>query len=236
MQRGTDVTVGVLGGMGPEATLAFFEKVLEKTHAKDDQDHLHLIIDNNPKVPNRNLAIAGSGPSPAQDLAAMAGRLERAGADFLVMPCNAAHAFKDAIEDAVSIPLVDIVDETRDEVMLRFPEAKCVGVLASTGCTDAGLYQRAFGRHAIDVIVPRDASRRSFMQLVYTIKAGDKSPGVKLAMLDVAMSLIEAGAELIVAGCTEVPLVLSSGDLPCPLIDSLDVLAARTVERALTSF
>ncbi len=235
MCRKERLTVGVIGGMGPEATLAFFGKVLQRTRAAGDDDHLHLIIDNDPHVPNRNLAVAGLGPSPANELSTMARRLEQAGADFLVMPCNAAHAFKDAIEEAVSIPLIDIIELTRDELLRCYPGARRVGVLASSGCVDAGLYQSAFAGRGVEVLVPRGLDRDRFMSLLYSIKSGNKSAEVKHAMRCVARGLVGEGAEVIVAGCTEVPLVLDDSDLPCPLIDSLEVLAASTVRRALTS-
>jgi aspartate racemase len=109
MTKITMKCVGVLGGLGPAATADFFSKVVMATPAAADQDHLHVIIDNNPKVPNRNEAVAGTGVSPAPVLAEMASRLETAGADFLVMVCNAAHAFQDAITDAVRVPFVSII-------------------------------------------------------------------------------------------------------------------------------
>jgi len=225
-------TVGVIGGLGPEATLDFFAKILASTPAAIDQDHIHLIIDNNPKVPDRNKAVAGAGPSPAAALAAMARRLEGAGADFLVMPCNAAHAFQGAIEAAVSIPFVSIIEETCSAVVLRFPPVKCVGVLASTGCIDAELYQTAFARRGIDVVVPVAAERDAFMQLVYRIKSGEKAHLFTAAMRDIAAALVDRGAEVLAAGCTEVPLVLGERDVPRPLVDSTDVLVRATIQRA----
>ena len=224
--------VGVLGGLGPEATLHFFARVLECTPASRDQEHLHLLIDNNPQVPDRNAAVAGTGPSPAPALAEMAKRLEAAGADFLVMPCNAAHAFAQVIRESVSIPFVSIIEETRDEVMRRVPGVCTVGVLASSGCIDAGLYQEAFGEHRIEVLAPDGSDGEAFMQLLYLIKSGDRSEAVAGGMRAIAARLVARGAEVVVAGCTEVPLVLRAADVSCPVVDSTDVLVACTIARA----
>ncbi len=225
-------TVGVLGGMGPAATLDFFAKILKGTAATCDQEHLHLIIDNNPHVPNRNEWVAGMGPSPGPALVEMARRLEQAGADFLVLPCNAAHVFQDRIRQSVSIPLLSIIDETRDALLRRFPGTACVGVLASTGCIDAQLYQRAFGEAGVEVVVPIGGDRDTFMDLLCRIKAGDLSSDTSRAMRVLAAHLIARGADVLVAGCTEVPLVLDGSDLPRPLVDSTAVLVERTISFA----
>lgn len=222
-------TVGVLGGLGPEATLEFYARVLELTPATQDQDHLRLIIDSNPKVPNRNEAVAGTGPSPGPMLARMAAGLEHAGADFLVMACNAAHAFQPHIEEAISVPFVSIIEETVRATLERTPKVTRVGVLASSGCLDARLYHDAFAEHGVGVVVPEGAGRETFMRLLYRIKAGDKGAEVREAMRALALALVAQGAEAIVAGCTEVPLVLTPDALPCPLLDSSAVLAERTV-------
>jgi aspartate racemase len=222
----------VIGGLGPQATLDFFAKVLANTPATDDQDHLHLLIDSNPQVPDRNAAVAGTGPSPAATLVAMAKRLERSGADFLVMPCNAAHAFAESIREAVAIPFVSIIEETRDEVVQRFPDARHVGVLASSGCVDAGLYQEAFAEHGIDVVAPADDDMKEFMQLIYRIKTGDRTDAVREAMRGVAEGLVQRGAQVIVGGCTEVPLVLGERDAPWPLVNSTDILVAKAIQYA----
>ena len=230
------LTVGVLGGLGPEATLDFYAKVIALTPATRDQEHLHLIIDSCPGVPNRNEAVAGTGPSPGPALAAMAKRLENAGADFLVMACNAAHAFQADIEAAVSVPFVSIIEETVRATMKRYPEVRKVGVLGSSGCLDSRLYQRAFARYGLEVVVPKGTERESFMKLLYRIKAGDKGAAVQAAMQNLAESLVAGGAEAVVAGCTEVPLVLGQDALGVPLVDSSAVLAERTVDYALHGF
>jgi aspartate racemase len=228
----TAPTVGIIGGLGPEATLDFFRRVLEHTPAERDQDHLHLLIDNDPRVPDRNAAVAGTGPSPGPTLAEMARRLEAAGADFLVMPCNAAHAFADAITEAVSVPFLSIIEATADAVRARFPDARSVGVLASTGAIDAGLYQEALGARAVQVFVPEGDDRDAFMDVLYRVKTGDTSPAVRDAMREVARSLAKRGAEVLVAGCTEVPLVLDETDVDMPLVNSTDELVAATITRA----
>ncbi len=228
-KTGSPLTVGVLGGLGPVATLDFYAKVIALTPAARDQEHLHLIIDSNPRVPNRNEAVAGTGPSPGPALAAMAKRLESAGADFLVMACNAAHAFQSELEAAVSVPFVSIIDETVRATVERCPGVQKVGVLGSSGCLDARLYQNAFARHGVEVIVPESTERETFMTLLYRVKAGDKGDEVCAATRTLAESLVAGGAQAVVAGCTEVPLVLAQDALPVPLVDSSAVLAERTV-------
>lgn len=233
---GTDparpLAVGVLGGLGPEATLDFFAKVLARTRAATDQQHLRLIIDNNPAVPNRNDAVAGVGPSPGPALAEMARGLERAGAEFLVMVCNAAHAFQPEITSATSLPFVSIIDETVRATLRALPGATAVGVLASSGCLDAGLYQRAFAPHGVRVLIPTGAARERFMELLYRIKAGDKGAEVRAAMRELARELEGAGAQAVIAGCTEVPLVLPGADLDVPLVNSTDALVDATIAYA----
>lgn len=236
MSLKTPLTVGVLGGLGPEATLEFYAKVVALTPAGRDQDHLHVIIDSNPGVPNRNEAVAGTGPSPGPALAAMARRLEGAGADFLVMACNAAHAFQGDIEAAASVPFVSIVEETVRETLKRLPGVQKVGVLGSSGCLDSRLYQDAFARVGVEVIVPEGAEREALMRLLYRIKAGDKGGEVRSAMRALSGSLVFREAEAVVAGCTEVPLVLFDGDVGVPLVDSSAVLAERTVYYAAHGF
>ncbi len=232
------LTVGVLGGLGPEATVDFFAKVLRSTPARTDQEHLHLLIDNDPSVPDRNDAVAGRGPSPGPHLARMARGLEQAGADFLVMVCNAAHAFQDAIEDAVSVPFVSIVEETAAATVALRPQARRVGVLAAEGALDAGLYRHAFASLGVEAVEPTGADRERFMELMYAVKAGDKGAAVQRGMLGLAGALARSGAGALVAGCTEVPLVLTQqalagAGLTLPLVNSTDVLVRSTVDLAL---
>ena len=141
MKNDSSLLVGVLGGMGPEATVDFMSKVISLTPGEDDQDHVRLLVDQNPHVPNRQEALLRGGESPGPVLADMARRLEAGGCDFLVMPCNTAHAFQEDIRSAVNIPFVSIVDATLDAVR----DANCVGIMATTACVQANVYQPRAG-------------------------------------------------------------------------------------------
>ena len=220
-------TIGVIGGMGPAATVDFFAKLLEATPAERDQDHLRVLIDSNPRVPDRNAAIAGRGPSPAPKLAEAARGLERAGADVLVIACNTAHAFADEIQAATTIPLLSMIDATADAAMENKPWR--VGVLAADGCRRAGLYQRAFEARNVEALFLNDEGQQEFMQLLYRIKAGDVGDATQRAMERLAISLNARGAQAVIAACTEVPLVLNADALATPVISSTDALVARVV-------
>jgi aspartate racemase len=224
-----ELVVGVIGGLGPEATLDFYAKVLKNSRAAKDQDHLHVIIESNPKTPNRNDALAGHGPSPAPALQDMARALERAGADFVVMACNTAHAFEPDIRSALNVPFVSLISELVEEVKRVMPHVKKVGILATQGSRDANIFAPAFAKQGIDVIQLNEVSQRRFMQALYEIKSGDRSEKIRQDMLRFGDELIEDGADILIAGCTEVPLVLSDGDNSKTLIDSTDVLARRCI-------
>lgn len=220
-------TVGVIGGLGPLATLDFFERVLRRTRAVREQDHLRLIIDNNTKIPDRNAHMHGEGPSPGPALAACAKGLEIAGADFIVMACNTAHAWEADIQAAISIPFLSIIRETVDVVAELRPEA--VGVLAVDACLSAGLYQDALKAAGLRTIVLSTDSQKTFMELIYRIKSGDDGETVKRAMTTLARKLEAQGAEVIIAGCTEIPIVLTADDIEGELVSSTDILVERTI-------
>ena len=225
-------TVGVLGGMGPEATVDFMAKVIALTPAGKDQDHIHMLVDHNPLVPNRQEHIVGAGEDPGPALAAMARRLQQAGAEFLVIPCNTAQAYEQNILDAVSIPLISIIEETITAIGEAAPEAKAVGVLATVGCLQAEMYQQALSAKDLLPVLPSNEELKQLMSLVNGVKAGVNDDGVKQAMSGLADALVARGAEAIIAGCTEIPLVLDESMLDVPLISSTDVLAQRTVQLA----
>lgn len=221
-------TVGVLGGMGPIATHDFFGKVLVASKARTDDDHIRMIIDNNPFVPDRNAA-ANGGPSPGPVLAAMARGLEAAGAELLAMPCNAAHAYADAIRAAVRIPFIHMIEETAVEVRSAVTMARQVGLLAADGALKAQLYQDALKTAGYQTLTLSEADQRAFMELIYRVKGGDVTAAMRAEMRSYATRLMDAGAEAIVAGCTEIPLALTQDDIPAAFVESTAVLAQRVV-------
>ncbi len=221
----TGKCVGVLGGMGPDATVDFMAKVIALTPAEKDQDHIHMIVDQNPKVPNRQDAILADGEDPGPVMAEMAKRLETAGADFLVVPCNSAFGFAGAVAGAVSIPLVSIVEVTV-EACKGF---STVGLMATDGCLQSHVYQDALSAAGIAVELPDEDELADLMALLNGIKAGYQGESIARDMGTLAAALVARGAEAIIAGCTEIPLVLDENALDVPLVSSTDVLAARTV-------
>lgn len=221
-------TVGVMGGMGPDATADFMSRVIRATPAVKDQDHLRMLIDNNPHVPNRQEALLRGGADPGPALASMARGLEAAGADFLVMPCNTAHAFAEAITAAVDIPLVSIIDVTVEAC----GDAAAIGVLATDGCIRAGVFQAALADRGARAVLPDDDETEALMRLITRIKAGDTDPGIADGMRALATALVARGAEVIIAGCTEIPLVLDADMVEVPLVSSTDALARATVAMA----
>lgn len=227
--------IGVLGGLGPWATLDLFEKILTLTPAAKDQDHLRLIIDNNPKIPDRSPAILGTGEDPTPALVETARNLERAGADFIVIPCNTAHFFYDAVRRAVSIPVLHIMDEVAASAGDAVPGLRQVGVLATAATVQSRLYHDAFERVGVAVVGPDERGQDVVNRAIYGVKAGRMGPEVTRELAAVATALISSGAQAIVLGCTELPFVLREQDVRVPLLDSNLILASAAVRAATTA-
>ena len=223
---------GVLGGMGPDATVDFMAKVIAMTDASRDQDHVRMLVDHNPQVPNRQEAILAGGEDPGPALAAMAAGLEARGADFLVIPCNTAYVFEEAILAATSIPLISIITESVEAVRASAPEATSVGLLATDGCLQAGIYQAGIEFAGMTVVLPTAAEVEEIMALINAVKAGGLDERTAAAMSGLAAALVARGVDAIIAGCTEIPLVLDDGAVSVPLISSTDALALKTVKLA----
>ncbi len=230
-----DKLVGVIGGMGPDATVDFMSRVLAATPASKDQDHVRMVIEHNPRIPSRQMAMRGAGENPGPVIAAMAARLESAGADFLVMPCNLAHAWQGDILAATTIPFVSIIDESVKSALCRSGEQSAVGLMTTPGCFTAGLYQQALADADRAVIAQTPDELAETMRLVEKIKAGDRSQDVAKGLRDLADRLIGRGAKILIAACTEFPLVLNESMFDVTLVSSTDVLAKKTVALALGS-
>jgi aspartate racemase len=220
-QEGSSLTLGVLGGMGPAATLDLLAKIQAYTAAETDQDHIRVLVDINPKVPDRN----GSGGAAGPVLAEMAGALAGAGADVLAIACNTAHAYGDLIQRACGLPLIDMIQT--GACAARETGAARVGVLGTRGAIK--LYREYLAAQGLGMVTLDSADQAAFMELIYQIKAGARGPEVRAQMVGLAGRLAAAGAEVVLAGCTEAPLVMGAEDLKTPWIDPGDLLARRCV-------
>ncbi|MGI6357602.1 MAG: aspartate/glutamate racemase family protein [Bacillota bacterium] len=232
------LTIGVLGGMGPQATCDLFQKIIDATPAKRDQDHVHVIIDNNPQVPDRTSFFLGKGVDPTDELIAMAKRLEAAGCDFLIIPCNTAHFFAKAVEAAVGIPFLSMIDNVAEVAAKLVPPGSAVGIMATDGTLQNRLYHDALEKVGLVPMVPDAEAQAQVMEIIYGpegVKAGVLDQKLRLSAQQVANGLIARGAAAIIAGCTEIPLVLADGDVSVPVLDSTGLLAKAAVERALAS-
>jgi len=224
--------IGILGGLGPEATVDLFYKIVKLTPVEKDQDHFRIIIDNNPKIPDRTAAIFGKGENPLPALQETAKNLEKAGADFIIMPCNTAHYFISEIQQSIKIPILNMIKETAYHVKNIFPSIKNVGLLATKGAYKTELYNSFFKEKNIEILIPTPPEQDKIIDLIYMVKSGILSKEMKSQMIAISEELIKKGAETIIAGCTEIPLILKNEDLKVPVIDPTNILAKKAIEVA----
>jgi len=225
------LTIGVLGGMGPDATVECYKSIIEQTPAKKDQDHLPLLIYNNPQIPDRTESILHNGISPVPQLQDSAHRLEEAGADLIIMPCNTAHYFIEKIREVIEIPVLNMVKATVD----KLPPGSVAGLLATTGTIKTGIYEK-YAADRLKIITPSDENQKTVMDAIYGkrgIKAGFKDDRLTNKLIQVVDHLKEKGADSIIAGCTEIRLVLNDSNLvELDLLTPIDVIAREAVQRA----
>ncbi len=220
-------TIGVIGGMGPAATADFLARLVVAAGAARDSDHPRVLVDSNPQVPDRNAARAGTGPSPGPALAAMARGLVTQGASVLAMPCNAAHGWAGAIEAEVAgeAQFVGIIEAAATALA----GARTVGIMAVGATLDARLYQDRLAAAGVATI---DCDRMVVQPLVNAIKAGDVGSEVREGLAREAARLAAAGADAVLAACTEIPLVLRAADVPVRFVDATAALVAATLAAA----
>lgn len=221
--------------MGPEATNQLCALITAHTAVGKDQDHIPVITYNNSLIPDRVRAAYGGGESPVPEMVRTARVLEQAGADFLLMPCNLAHLFWADVQSAICIPLLHMIEETVAHIAEHYPQCRQAGILASTPTLQSGLYRQSFQKHGWR-LVESDAAEQAekVMKAIYGgegIKCGYKDEPRAL-LTAAAERLVAAGAEMIIAGCTEVSLVLTSANSPFNVIDPLEIIARVAVRRA----
>ena len=224
--------VGVIGGMGPQATVDFMRRLVEAVPAVEDSDHLHVIADNNAKVPSRIRALVeGGGEDPAPVLIEMARKLERAGAQLLVIPCNTAHYYVPAITSAVTVPVLDMITASIERLNLMSPRPRKIGILASKAVRLVGFLERRLQSAGFESIFPAVDDEGELMEAIRSVKSGSIGPAEAEILGAVANRLEESGAEALLVACTELSL-LPAPRTSLPLLDTLDVLVEATVRVA----
>ena len=228
MKQTREKIVGIIGGMGPEATVDLMQRIIRLTPATDDKDHIRCIVDNNPKVPSRIKAIIeGDGEDPGPVMADMGRRLETWGADFLVIPCNTAHHYYDAVQQAVDIPVVNMIDRVVEQVKTRFGKEKKIGMLASPAVAITRLYTRRFVALGMADIWPDTEHQALLFRIIRQVKTGRISPDLLGQYARVCDHLKEQAVRVAIVACTELSAL--GGDLPLATIDASQVLAEEIV-------
>lgn len=222
-------TVGIIGGMGPEATVLLMQKLLAAVPARDDADHIPLIVHQNPAVPSRIARlIDGTGNDPAPVLVQMAKQLALAGAQALAMPCNTAHAYAPQIIAATDLPFLDMRAATFLQLRSTYHPGARIGVLASPAVRIAGVYDQLFKDSGLIPVFLADDAR--LLALIRLVKSGDTGPVALAEMAQIAKSLA-LQCECLLIACTELSL-LTSALTDMPWVDSLDCLTSRIIAYA----
>lgn len=226
--------IGILGGMGPEATARLFSLTIEYTQAGNDADHIPVFINNDTQIPDRTEAILGRGPSPLPALIEAASKLQNAGADLILMPCHTAHHYHSEIVSHLRIPFLNMIEEVAAEIHGFTPAIKNIGLLATTGTVRTGLFQNALSAHGLVAVIPAQPLQTMVMEAIYGpegLKAGYKTQPKEI-LSKVADQLISENIHAMVTGCTEISLVLDQGDLSVPVFNSLGILARAGIRAA----
>ena len=198
--------LGIIGGMGPMATADLFIKIIEMTDADCDGGHLHILIDNNTDIPDRTQSILSGSDAPLRFMAESAERLMAQGADILVIPCHTAHYYYDALQRLCRVPILNMLGVLAQAA--RSAGYRQLGLLATDGVVQSGIYDSAFHGTGIELIYPDPEGQEALMRLIYRqVKAGQ--PADVSALEPCLDGMASRGVEAFILGCTELPLVFS---------------------------
>ena len=233
--------IGIVGGVGPAATVDFMDKIISNTDARRDQDHIKLVIDHNPQIPDRTANLIGDGEDPTLALYAACKRLEANHADLIAIPCNTAHAYVERIRRQLTIPIVNMLHETVLHIGRHHPGRRRVGLLATTGTVDSRVYHEAAAGAEFELLMPDQPHQALVMCAIYGergVKAGYLDGECREDLMRALTHLVDAGATVVILGCTELPLLLredaafSIGGREVALLDPTAILARCCVALA----
>jgi len=228
MQRCEMKTIGIIGGMGPLATVDLYRRIVLRTKAARDQEHIHVLIDGNTNIPDRTRAIIGNGEDPVPELIKSAKILEQSGADFLIMPCNTAHYFVDAIKENVHIPLINMLEETVKYTYEKYGQDTVVGIMATDGTIKSKIYEKYYSGLGIKTVVP-EKKQEKIMKFIYeVIKSGHYEAGNDL-FYECVEELRKRGADAFLLGCTELSSAQYLYNFEGTFINPMEVLTEASV-------
>jgi aspartate racemase len=233
--------IGVVGGVGPAATVDLMNKIVRNTPARRDQEHIKVVVEQNPQIPDRTENLIGEGADPTVALYATCKKLEADEADLIVIPCNTAHAFVERIQPYLSIPIINMLFETVDYLRQNHPGRQVVGLLATTGTVRSRVYHDIVEKAGLSLLVPDEAHQAKVMSAIYGekgVKAGFTEGECKDDLMQALVHLVERGAEVVILGCTELPLLMAQDEgfkvagKTIVLLDPTEILARKCVSLA----
>jgi len=220
--------IGILGGMGPLATSDIFKRIITYTDAKSDKQHIHIIVDNNTKIPDRTNYILNGGENPNKEMIRSAIKLELMGADVIVIPCNTAHYFYKEVSGFVDAPIINMIEETAKAV--KASGYKRAGLLATEGTYSSGIYKKVLADMDLELVEPEESDKRHITELIYTVKEGAFDIDIT-GVLQTIEKMKQRGAEVLILGCTELPIAFEKYNIKALVVDPTEILARRAVER-----
>lgn len=220
--------LGVIGGLGPMATAIFMKMVVEMTDAAVDQDHIEMIIYNCPRIPDRTNFILGlSGRDPAPEMIEIGEKLAAQGAELIAIPCITANYFYERLSCGIRAQIIDIIDEIYAYLVKR--NIRCAGLMATSGTIESRLFQRVFEDNGCRLVIPSGERQQDVMHVIYqNVKAN--RPVEMERFLAVSQELREAGAEVVILGCTELSVVRESCQIGAGFLDAMQLMAKCAVE------
>lgn len=220
--------LGVIGGLGPMATAFFMQMVIEMTKADTDQEHIEMLIHNCPSIPDRTSYILGkSVENPGRLMAAIGRKLAENGADVIAIPCITANYFYGELSEAISVPIINIIEETTGYLAER--NVRTVGLMATDGTLESGLFQSSLQAAGIKVVLPGENGQQDVMHLIYrNVKA--TRPAEMNRFERVSKELRDKGAQVIILGCTELSMIRRDEKIGSGYLDAMQVLAKCSVE------
>lgn len=217
-----EARLGILGGMGPQATQIFYQRVIDRTQADCDQEHVPTLIWSDTQIPDRTACILGGQEDKVfSRLLTSAKLLENAGCSVIAIPCNTSHYFVDKLAASVNIPILNMIKETVSRI--RAMGTPKVGILATDGTVQMGLYQTECQAAGLTCLAPPPDIQRLVMSIIYDeIKRGEPGSRDKFEQIDRAMRSL--GCDCVILGCTELSVYRTYHNLPAFYVDAMEVL------------